>query len=149
MINIELFFDYACPYCYRGHKNLLNLLEYYPRIEITWRPCESHPYPETYFMHSDRAIQGLSLIHIFFGLDELSESEGMDRGHMRIPQNQINLLGALSQVNINVVGILSAGAAIEMPWHTCCKAILHGYLNGQAGAGAILDILKMCIRDRY
>ena len=62
MINIELFFDYACPYCYRGHKNLLNLLEYYPRIEITWRPCESHPYPETYFMHSDRAIQGMYYI---------------------------------------------------------------------------------------
>ena len=28
-----------------------------------------------------------------------------------------------------------------MPWHTCCKAILHGYLNGQAGASATLDIL--------
>lgn len=81
------------------------------------------------------------IVLFFFGLDELSESEGMDRNHMRIPQNQIDLLGALSQVNVNVVGILSAGAAIEMPWHTCCKAILHGYLNGQAGAGAILDLL--------
>lgn len=30
-----------------------------------------------------------------FGLDELSESEGMDRTHMRIPQNQIELLARL------------------------------------------------------
>lgn len=76
-----------------------------------------------------------------FGLDELSESEGMDRSHMRIPQNQIELLEAIVKINPNVVGVLSAGASIEMPWHCCCKAILHGYLSGQAGAGAMLDIL--------
>ena len=76
-----------------------------------------------------------------FGLDELSESEGLDRSHMRIPENQIRLLKELYQVNPNIVGILSGGSAVEMPWHTCCKAILHGYLTGQAGAGALLDLL--------
>ena len=76
-----------------------------------------------------------------FGLDELSESEGLDRTHMRVPQNQIELLQSIMQVNENVVGIMSAGASVEMPWHTCCKAILQGYLNGQAGASAMLDIL--------
>ena len=84
---------------------------------------------------------GADVVLYCFGLDELSESEGLDRTHMRIPQNQIELLQALLQVNENIVGILSAGAAIEMPWQTCCKAILHGYLSGQAGAGAMLDIL--------
>lgn len=77
----------------------------------------------------------------FFGLDELSESEGLDRSHMRIPQNQIDLLESIVKVNPNVVGIMSAGSAVEMPWHYCCRAILHGYLNGQAGATAIMDIL--------
>lgn len=77
----------------------------------------------------------------FFGLDELSESEGLDRSHMRIPQNQVELLEAIAQVNTNVVGIISAGSSIEMPWHHCCKAILHGYLCGQAGASALLDIV--------
>lgn len=74
----------------------------------------------------------------YFGLDELSESEGLDRTHMRIPQNQIELLQSVLQVNENIVGILSTGAAVEMPWQTCCKAILHGYLSGQAGASAML-----------
>lgn len=76
-----------------------------------------------------------------FGLDELSESEGLDREHTRIPKNQIELLEALAKVNSNVVGVMSAGSSVEMPWQTNLKAILHGYLNGQAGAGAILDIL--------
>lgn len=76
-----------------------------------------------------------------FGLDEMSEVEGMDRIHMRIPQNQIKLLEAIAQTNDQIVGLMSAGSAVEMPWNTCCKAILHGYLSGQAGASAMLDIL--------
>lgn len=85
--------------------------------------------------------QEADLVLFCFGLNEISESEGLDRTHMRIPQNQIDLLEAVSKANENVIGILSAGSAMEMPWHTCCKAILHGYLNGQAGASATLDIL--------
>lgn len=75
------------------------------------------------------------------GLDELSESEGLDRIHMEIPENQIKLLQKISDVNSRIVGVLSAGSAIVMPWERCCKAILHGYLGGQAGAGAMLDLL--------
>lgn len=85
--------------------------------------------------------QSADMVLYCFGLDELSESEGLDRNHMRIPQNQIDLLESIAKVNSNVVGILSAGSAIEMPWHNCCQAILHGYLTGQAGATAMLDIL--------
>ena len=85
--------------------------------------------------------QSADMVLYCFGLDELSESEGLDRNHMRIPQNQIELLQSIAKVNSNVVGILSAGSAIEMPWHNCCQAILHGYLTGQAGATAMLDIL--------
>lgn len=85
--------------------------------------------------------QSSDVVLYCFGLDELSESEGIDRTHMRIPQNQISLLEAMARVNKNIVGVLSAGAAVEMPWHYCLKGLLHGYLYGQAGAGAMLDIL--------
>lgn len=77
----------------------------------------------------------------FFGLNEISESEGLDREHMRIPQNQITLLQELGQANPNLIGIISAGSAIEMPWHHYFKALVHMHLNGQAGAGASMDIL--------
>ena len=85
--------------------------------------------------------QSADVVMYCFGLDELSESEGIDRNHMRIPQNQIALLEALARVNKNIVGVLSAGASVEMPWHYCLKALLHGGLYGQAGAGAMFDIL--------
>lgn len=77
----------------------------------------------------------------FFGLDELSESEGMDRAHMRLPKNQIRLLERLWSANPKVVGVLSAGSSVEIPWENCLQALLHGYLSGQAGAGAMLDLL--------
>lgn len=85
--------------------------------------------------------QNADVVLYCFGLDELSESEGLDRNHMRIPQNQISLLEALVKVNTNIVGIISGGSAIEMPWHYCCRSIVHGYLSGQAGATAMMDIL--------
>ena len=81
------------------------------------------------------------VVLFFFGLNEISESEGLDRTHLRIPQNQITLLQELGQANPNLVGIISAGSAIEMPWHTYFKGILHMHLNGQAGAGASLELL--------
>lgn len=76
-----------------------------------------------------------------FGLNEISEVEGLDRVHMRIPQNQISLLEDLVKINPNIVGVLSAGSAVEMPWHYCLKGLLHGYLSGQAGASAMMNII--------
>ena len=87
------------------------------------------------------AAAGADVVLYCFGLDEISESEGKDREHMGLPQNQIWLLNELVKVNENIVGIISAGSSIEMPWQHCLKAILHGYLGGEAGAGAVLDIL--------
>lgn len=81
------------------------------------------------------------VVLFFFGLNEISESEGLDRTHLRIPNNQVVLIKELAQANPNLVGVISAGSAIEMPWHTHLKGILHMYLNGQAGAGASLDLL--------
>lgn len=76
-----------------------------------------------------------------FGLDELSESEGQDRQHLKLPRNQIEVLKALAVVNPNMIGILSAGAPVEMPWLSDCRGLLHGYLSGQAGASAMADII--------
>lgn len=78
---------------------------------------------------------------VFAGLDEISESEGLDRTHMRMPQAQNELIEAVAEVNPNVIVVLSAGSSIEMPWFGQVKAIVHGYLGGQAGASAMLRVL--------
>ncbi len=75
------------------------------------------------------------------GLDEFSESEGMDREHMRMPSNQLDLIERISSIHENVIIVLSAGSVIEMPFVDKVKGIVHGYLGGQASASAMMDIL--------
>ena len=33
-MKLDVYFDYACPYCYRGHQNLLELLKRHPEVEV-------------------------------------------------------------------------------------------------------------------
>lgn len=82
------------------------------------------------------------VVLLYIGLDEYVEVEGLDRKTMSLPDNQIELLNALYEVNTNIVAIISCGSAIEMPWINKVKGILHGYLSGQAGARSILRILS-------
>lgn len=78
------------------------------------------------------------VVLLYIGLDEISESEGLDRPNMKIPSSQIQLLEMISEVNPNVVAVMSAGSPVEMPWLKNCKSLIHGYLCGQAGAKAML-----------
>ena len=59
MLKLKVFFDYACPYCLRGHVYLLELLPQYPQVEIIWNPCEAHPRPDHYGLHSDLCARGM------------------------------------------------------------------------------------------
>ena len=56
---LEVFYDYACPYCMRGHEYLTELIPSYPEVKIEWRPCEAHPRPERYGPHSDLCARGM------------------------------------------------------------------------------------------
>jgi len=81
------------------------------------------------------------VVLMFIGLDEISESEGLDRKHMKMPKSHLSLLKKVSKVNKNIVVILSAGSPVEMPWISKTSAVLHAYLGGQAGASAVLKAL--------
>ena len=81
------------------------------------------------------------VVLLYLGLPEIFESEGMDRSHMRLPANQNRLLEAVAAANPKVVVVLSGGSPVELPWYDKAAAIVHGYLGGQAGAGAMADIL--------
>ena len=81
------------------------------------------------------------VVVLCIGLDESSESEGLDRTHIGIPAVQKQLLDAVTAANPNVVAVVSAGSVIETDWVEQCKAVVHGYLGGQAGAGAMLEVL--------
>lgn len=79
---------------------------------------------------------------VYVGLDELAESEGLDRPHMRLPEGQDRLIEAVVAANPRTVVVLTGGASVEMPWASSVPALVNGYLTGQGGAGAMLDVLS-------
>ncbi|MBI9011594.1 MAG: glycoside hydrolase family 3 C-terminal domain-containing protein [Clostridiales bacterium] len=81
------------------------------------------------------------VVLLFLGLDEGSEAEGVDREHMRLSVNQIELVDALSLLGKDIVLILAGGSPVELPFINKVKGILHGYLPGQGGGTALSKIL--------
>ena len=82
-----------------------------------------------------------NVVLLCMGLDEIKESEGIDRADMKLAENQLELLTAVAAANPNVVLLLSAGSSLESDWVKDCKALVYGCLGGQAGAGALVEVL--------
>lgn len=88
-----------------------------------------------------RTAKKADVVLLFLGLTESYEAEGYDRLHLRLPASHNALAEAVSEANENVAVVLSGGAPVEMPWLGKVKALLNGYLGGQAGGGAIADLV--------
>ncbi|MBQ4381358.1 MAG: glycoside hydrolase family 3 C-terminal domain-containing protein [Oscillospiraceae bacterium] len=82
------------------------------------------------------------VVLLCMGLNESNESEGAERVHMRIEDNQIEVLKAVAAVNKNVVVLFFSGSTVEVPWIDQAKAFVYASLGGQAGSGALLKILE-------
>ncbi|MHA7220421.1 glycoside hydrolase family 3 C-terminal domain-containing protein [Arthrobacter sp. MDT1-48-3] len=79
---------------------------------------------------------------LFLGLGARQESEGFDREHIEIPQDQLQLLEAVVAVQPRTIVILSHGGVLRLaPVAAKAPAILDGALLGQAAGGAIADVL--------
>jgi beta-glucosidase len=84
----------------------------------------------------------MSDVVVFFpGLDNSAESEGLDRRSLNLPQNQLDLLDEIAKTGRPIAAVLTAGSVVDMSWTAQVQAVVHGFLHGQAGAGAILDVL--------
>ena len=79
---------------------------------------------------------------LYLGLDEVTEAEGLDRQNLDLEKNQIELVNEIKALGKKIVVVLSCGSAVEIPFIDDVDALLHCYLNGQAGAEATLNILK-------
>lgn len=78
---------------------------------------------------------------IFAGLPDSFESEGYDRTHMRMPDNQNHLIAEIAKIQPNTIVVLHNGSPVEMPWIDDVAAVLECYLGGQAVGGAQVSIL--------
>jgi len=78
---------------------------------------------------------------LFLGLPAAEESEGFDRDHIDLPADQLAVLDAVLEVNPRVVVVLSNGGVVALPFADRVPAIIESWLLGQAGGGAVADVL--------
>ncbi|MEH3156065.1 MAG: glycoside hydrolase family 3 C-terminal domain-containing protein [Gordonia paraffinivorans] len=79
---------------------------------------------------------------LFLGLGEKQESEGFDRTDIELPTAQIELVAAVLAAQPRTVVVLSHGGVVRVaPFVDDVPAILDGGLLGQAGGGAVADVL--------
>ena len=75
----------------------------------------------------------------FLGLPALDESEGYDRTHLDLPAKQ--LASERSPAPVRGVVVLANGGVVRVSGGGRAAAMVEGWLLGQAGGGAIADVL--------
>lgn len=79
---------------------------------------------------------------IFAALPASKESEGYDRADLDLTAQQVALIKAVSAVQPRTVVILHNSSAVAMTdWIDGVAAVLEAWMMGQAGGGAVADIL--------
>lgn len=79
---------------------------------------------------------------VFLGLAAAQESEGFDREHIELPAEQLELLAAVVRARPDTVVVLAHGGVVRLaPVAALAPAIVDGGLLGQAGGGALADVL--------
>ncbi|MBG0822517.1 glycoside hydrolase family 3 C-terminal domain-containing protein [Planomonospora sp. ID91781] len=86
--------------------------------------------------------EGADLAIVFAGLADADESEGYDRTAIELPGEQVELIRATAAAARRTVVVLSNGGVVSLEgWHDDVDAVLEGWLLGQAGGGAVADLL--------
>jgi len=79
---------------------------------------------------------------LYIALPESKESEGYDRPDIDLTPQQVALIKAVTAVQPRTVVILNNGAPVAMgDWIGGAAAVLEAWMMGQAGGGAIADVL--------
>lgn len=88
------------------------------------------------------AAQAAEVALLYIALPSYKESEGYDRTDLNLTRQQVALIRAVSAVQPRCVVVLHNGSAVAMnEWLDGVGAVLEAWMMGQAGAGAIADIL--------
>ncbi|MFN2284169.1 MAG: glycoside hydrolase family 3 C-terminal domain-containing protein, partial [Anaerolineae bacterium] len=79
---------------------------------------------------------------LYIALPTYKDSEGYDRADLDLTAQQIALIKAVGDAQPNTVVILNNGSAVAVgEWIAHVSAVLEAWTMGQAGGGAIADIL--------
>lgn len=75
------------------------------------------------------------------GLNHDYDVEGGDRTDMKLPYGQDELIDALLQIAPNLIVVMVAGSAVEMPWLSRARALVWCYYSGMETGNVLADIL--------
>ena len=90
---------------------------------------------------AESAAAKADIVLLFAGLPGRYESESFDREHIDLPEGHQQLIEAVASANNQTVVVLTNGSAVTMPWIDQVPCVMEGWLGGQAGDSAIVDVL--------
>ena len=89
-----------------------------------------------------QAARAADVALLYVALPSFKESEGYDRADLDLTPQQVALIKAVSAAQPQTVVILNNGSAVAMSdWIEGVAAVLEAWMMGQAGGGAIADVL--------
>ena len=89
-----------------------------------------------------KLAQDADVALLYIALPHYKESEGYDRADLHLTEGQVGLIKAVGRVQPKTVVILNNGAPVDMrAWIDHTAAVLEAWMMGQAGGGAIADVL--------
>ena len=89
----------------------------------------------------NHSLDECDVILYFAGLPDDYESEGEDRAHMHLPEDQIKRIEELAESGKKIVIVLFCGSPVEVPFCDKVDGILNMYLPGQNGGKAVYELL--------
>lgn len=87
------------------------------------------------------AAKAAEIVVVFAGLPDDIETEGADRDDMDLPNNQNELIAAVTAVQPRTIVVLHGGAPVTMPWINQVPALLNMYLAGDNVGAATISLL--------
>ncbi|MGN0432968.1 MAG: glycoside hydrolase family 3 C-terminal domain-containing protein [Bilifractor sp.] len=127
------------------HRNFLEVLEQdYPEVSFSYARgyrLKQDIVDEDYVREALEEAGKADKIVLLMGMPNGWESEGFDRKHLRIPDNQIDLLKKLRASGKKICVFLFTGAPVEMEWDRDADAVFAMYTGGQGVAEAMAKLL--------
>ncbi|MCW7984128.1 beta-glucosidase [Streptomyces platensis subsp. clarensis] len=88
-----------------------------------------------------RAAAAADVAIVVVATTEETESEGFDRGDLRLPGRQDELVRRVAAANPHTVVVVNSGSPVELPWREQVPAVLLSWFPGQEAGAALADVL--------
>ncbi|MGY5123806.1 beta-glucosidase [Streptomyces nigrescens] len=97
--------------------------------------------PDAELTEAVRAAAAADVAIVVVATTEETESEGFDRGDLRLPGRQDELVRRVAAANPHTVVVVNSGSPVELPWREQVPAVLLSWFPGQEAGAALADVL--------